>query len=96
MNKINTYGYAVYHSHRAHAALHIVAIFSEMHVAFEVFDNARNAKQFILENCSGITYNSEFDFLADFSNLLQLYIDTDPTHFFKKSDGRVFIRGRIH
>lgn len=94
MNAINTYGYAVYRNPRTRMPLHTVAIFSEKLISFAVFDNARSAKDYILTNCGGIAYDPDFDFLADFGDLLQYYLTTDPVKFFKKPDGRIFIQER--
>lgn len=90
MNVINTYGYAVF-KEKTSTPLHIVAIYSEIHIAFSVFDNARDARFYILDNCSNVKYNPDFDFNNDFGDLLKIYTSTDEKYFFKGTNNHLYI-----
>lgn len=90
MNALGTYGYAVFRR-MDRTPLHIVAIFSEIHIAFAVFDNALDAQNYIKYNCDNIKYNPEFDFVSGFGDLLKLYTTTDPKYLFKGTNNQYYI-----
>ena len=90
MNAINTYGYTVYKG-IAPFPLHIVAIYSEKHIGFSVFDNSRDARAYILDNCKDVKYSYDFDFYSDFGDLLKLYTTTDKKYFFKGTNNQLYI-----
>ena len=91
MNTINTYGYAVYKG-IAPFPLHVVAIYSEKHIGFNVFDNSRDARSYILNNCKDVKYNYDFDFNSDFGDLLKLYTNTNKKYFFKGTNNQLYIK----
>ena len=90
MNVMNTYGYAVFRR-MDRTPLHIVAIYSEVHIAFNVFSCSRDAKDYIADNCNNVNYNPEFDFVSNFGNLLKIYTTTDPKYFFKGTNKQYYI-----
>ena len=90
MNVINTYGYAVFKGMKR-TPLHIVAIYSEVHIAFNVFSCSQDAKDYITDNCSNVKYNPEFDFISDFGDLLKIYTTTNPKYFFKGTNKQYYI-----
>ena len=90
MNIINTYGYAVFKGMNR-TPLHIVAIYSEVHIAFNVFSCSRDAKDYITDNCGNVKYNPEFDFISDFGDLLKMYTTTEPKYFFKGTNKQYYI-----
>lgn len=90
MNVMNTYGYAVFRR-MDRTPLHIVAIFSEIHIGFAVFDNALDAQNYIKYNCDNIKYNPDFDFVSGFGDLLQIYTTTDPKYFFRGTNNQLYI-----
>lgn len=91
MNIINTYGYAVFKGTKC-TPLHIVAIYSEVHIAFEVFSCSRDAKDYITDSCNNVKYNPDFDFVSGFGDLLQIYTTTDPKYFFKGKNNQLYIK----
>ena len=90
MNAINTYGYMVCKG-KASFPLHVVAIYSETHIGFSVFDNAHDARSYILDNCNSVKYNYDFDFKKDFGDLLKIYTHTDEKYFFKGRNNHLYI-----
>lgn len=92
MNTINTYGHAVFKG-KTKKPLHIVAIYSEIHIAFSVFDNAWDAKSYILDECNNVKYNPDFDFDSDgFGGLLKSYVTTNGKYIFKGTNNQLYIR----
>ena len=91
MNEINTYGYMVCKGVEPFT-LHVVGIYSEKHIGFSVFDNSRDARAYILNNCKGVKYNYNFDFYSDFGDLLKLYTSTNKKYFFKGTDNQLYIK----
>jgi len=91
MNVMNTYGYAVFRR-MDRTPLHIVAILSDIHIAFAVFDNALDAHNYIVYNCENIKYNPEFDFVSGFGDLLKLYTTTEPKYLFKGINNQLYIK----
>lgn len=88
---INAYGYAVFRG-AAGVPLHIVEIRAELLAEFAVFDNARDARTFIENNCDilGIVYNPGFKFSQ---GLLEKYRSAARTELCKRpDDGQLFIR----
>jgi hypothetical protein len=93
MNAMNTYGYAVFWG-KGKPPLHVVAIYSEVHIAFNVFDNARDAGNYIRDNCNHVTYNPDFDFQSDFGDLLKAYQNANKNQLFKGTNHQLYIRCR--
>ena len=91
MNSINTYGYMVCKG-KASFPLHVVAIYSQIVIGFSVFDNAHDARSYILDNCNSTKYNYDFDFKKDFGDLLKIYTNTDEKYFFKGANNELYIR----
>ena len=93
MNAMNTYGYAMFYK-AGKPPLHVVAIYSEIHIAFNVFDNARDASKYIRDNCDNVTYNPDFDFQSDFGDLLKTYQNADNSQLFKGTNNQLYIHCR--
>lgn len=93
MNTMNTYGYAVFYK-AGKPPLHVVAIYSEIHIAFNVFDNARDASDYIRDNCNHVTYNPDFDFESDFGDLLKTYQNASESQLFKGTNNQLYIHNR--
>lgn len=85
MNKINTYGYAVYRLAGGQNPAHIVAVKHEMLAAFAVFNTASDARQYIahektrLEQYGGLAYDADFSFADYVPSLISLYTSGEET-----------------
>ena len=79
MNTINTYGYMVIRN-KGGIPLHVVEIYHNMLACFSVFNNAKDATNFIksekesLSKYTPLVYNPDFSFAE---NLVKIYCESE-------------------
>lgn len=96
MNKINTYGYAVFAN--GNIPLHIVEIRHSMLASFCVFSNAKDAREHIVKEKNSLSKYAPLEYDSDFSfssGLICMYTDANKYSLFSLLENRQMYISRV-